>query len=217
MKHQNNMKYSNGLFLKIISLSVFLLVINIQSQTVLKINAPFTVIGIVNLAVEKPFGKNISLQAEGFISPWKSFHGKNLQIYMGTLEGRYYFNEIMKKWYVGTYGSIAAFDLQKWNYLTKQPVLDDVGNSQYLDDGSIRTAEMYQRGVAFVFGISGGYHFTVSENLGLDVFAGIGSVQSFYKGYIKENNERYDKAKNWNKSGEIIPTRAGLMITYILP
>lgn len=208
------MKYNIQLFVKIVYLTIFSLFIKTNAQTSVKINAPFTVFGIINLAVEKSLTKNISLQAEGFISPWKSFHSKNLQIYMGTLEGRYYFDGVMKKWYIGAYGSIAAFDLQKWNYYSAQPVLDFAGNPQLLEDGSIRMAERYQRGLAFIFGISGGYHFTINEKLGLDVFAGIGSTQSIYKGYLKDNNERYDNATKWNKSGEVIPTRAGLMLTY---
>lgn len=180
----------------------------------MKVNIPFAALGIINLAVEKPINKKLSLQAEGLISPWKSFHGKNLKVYMGTLEGRYYFDEVMKKWYIGAYGSIAAFDLQKWNYYSAKPVLDALGNPELLGDGSARMTERYQRGIAFIFGISGGYHFTINTKLGLDVFVGIGNAQSIYRGYLKDNNERYDGAEKWNKSGEIIPTRGGLMLTY---
>lgn len=208
------MKYINRLFFKVTFLSVFLLFVNVKGQTTFKVNAPFAIFGMINLAIEKPLSKKISLQAEGFISPWKSFHGKNLQIYMGTLEGRYYFDEVLKKWYIGAYGSIAAFDLQKWNYYSAQPVLNEAGSPELLEDGNIRMTERYQRGLAFIFGVSGGYHFTINEKLGLDVFVGIGSTQSIYKGYLKDNNERYDNAKKWNKSGEVIPTRAGLMLTY---
>jgi hypothetical protein len=169
---------------------------------------------MINLAVEKSLNNKFSLQAEGFISPWKSFGGKNLQIYMGTLEGRYYFKEVMKGWYVGAYGSIAAYNLQKWNYLKATPVLNEDGTSQLLPDGNVRVTERYQKGLALIIGVSGGYHFIINEKLGLDVYAGIGTTQSIYRGYLKDNNERYDGAGKWNKSGEIIPTRGGLMFTY---
>ena len=194
----------------------FFLILNVNAQTELKVNAPFLPVGMINLAVEKSLNSKFSLQAEGFISPWKSFAGKNLQIYMGTLEGRYYFKEMMKGWYVGAYGSIAAYNLQKWNYLKAEPVLNDDGTPQLLADGTVRITERYQKGLALIMGISGGYHFTISEKLGLDVYAGIGTSQSIYRGYFKDNNQRYDKAANWNKSGEVIPTRGGLMLTYQL-
>lgn len=187
-----------------------------SAQTEVKINAPFIPIGIFNGAVEKAVTEKISVQAEVFVSPWKSFAGKNLQIYMGTLEGRYYFDEVMKKWYVGAYGSIALFNLQKWNYYNASTVPDENGNPQRLPDGSIRMTERFQKGVSFIFGISGGYHFEINSKLWLDVFAGIGTSQSIYKGYLKDNYERYDGAKKWNKSGEMIPTRVGVMFTYKL-
>lgn len=208
------MKYTMQLFSKMTFFTATSFFLKVNAQTEIKVNAPFLPLGMLNIAAEKSLNKNFSLQAEGFISPWKSFGGKNLQIYMGTLEGRYYFKEMMKGWYVGAYGSIAAYNLQKWNYLKATPVLNDDGNPQLLTDGSVRVTERYQKGLAIIIGISGGYHFIINEKLGLDVYAGIGSTQSIYKGYLKDNNERYDGAEKWNKSGEIIPTRGGLMLTY---
>ncbi len=210
------MMYTMRLFSKMTFTLAFFLILNVNAQTELKVNAPFLPVGMINLAVEKSLNSKFSLQAEGFISPWKSFAGKNLQIYMGTLEGRYYYKEMMKGWYVGAYGSIAAYNLQKWNYLKAEPVLNDDGTPQLLADGTVRITERYQKGLALIMGISGGYHFTISEKLGLDVYAGIGTSQSIYRGYFKDNNQRYDKAANWNKSGEVIPTRGGLMLTYQL-
>jgi hypothetical protein len=210
------MKYTMQLFSKMTFFAATSFFMKMSAQSEVKINAAFLPLGMINIAAEKSLSNNFSLQAEGFISPWKSFGGKNLQIYMGTLEGRYYFDKVMKKWYVGTYLSIAAFNLQKWNYWKEAAVVDKDGNVELLPDGSVRVTENYQKGLSFIAGISGGYHFTFSEKWGLDVYAGIGTVQSLYRGYYKDNNQRYDKATNWNKSGEIIPTRGGLMLTYIL-
>ncbi|CAD7811260.1 hypothetical protein CHRY9390_02327 [Chryseobacterium aquaeductus] len=210
------MKYTMQWFPKtmIAVFSFFLLKIN--AQTELKFNVLFLPLGTVNIAAEKSLSKKISLQAEAFVSPWKSFGGKNFQIYMGTLEGRYYFKEMMRGWYVGAYGSIAAYNLQKWNYFKAKPVFNEDGTPQLLPDGNIRTTERYQKGLAFIFGISGGYHFIINNKLGLDVYAGVGTTQSIYRGYFKDNDQRYDKADEWNKSGEFIPTRGGLMFTYKL-
>lgn len=186
----------------------------LSAQTELKVNTVFIPAGIYNIAIEKPVNSKISIQAEAFVSPWKSFLGKKLQMYIGTVEGRYYFKETGNKWYVGTYVSMAAFNLQKWNYWKKSTVLDENDNIQLLPDGSVRITERYQKGLSFIWGVSGGYHFILNEKWGLDVFAGVGFTQSLYKGYLKDTNERYDAATKWNKSGELIPTRAGLMLTY---
>lgn len=195
---------------------ILLLSTNLLAQTEIKINTPFVPLGIINIAAEKSVSKHISIQAEAFVSPWESFGGRNLQIYMGTLEGRYYFKEMMHGWYVGAYGSIAAFNLQKWNYYSPQPVFDKEGNTELLADGTVRLTERYQKGLAFIFGVSGGYHFKINDHLGLDAYMGVGTTQSIYKGYMKDNNQRYDGAEKWNRSGELIPTRGGLMITYRL-
>lgn len=210
------MKYTMQLFSKIILFTATpFLKVNAQ-KTEIKVNAPLLPLGMINIAAERSLNNKFSLQAEAFVSPWKSFGGKNLQLYMGTLEGRYYFKEVMKGWYVGAYGSIAAYNLQKWNYLNSVTVLNEDGSPQILADGSVRVTERYQKGLAFIIGISGGYHFIINEKLGLDVYAGVGTSQSIYKGYYKDNNERYDVVTEWNKSGEITPTRGGLMLTYRL-
>lgn len=52
----------------------------LSAQTELKVNTLFVPIGIYNIGIEKPINSKVSLQAETFISPWKSFLGKNLQI-----------------------------------------------------------------------------------------------------------------------------------------
>ncbi|MCJ8152375.1 DUF3575 domain-containing protein [Chryseobacterium sp. SSA4.19] len=219
MKNKVNLKYMKctmQLFSKITFFTIPFFFLKISAQAEIKVNAAFLPVGMFNIAAEKSLNKNFSLQAEGFISPWKSFAGKNLQIYMGTLEGRYYFKEMMKGWYIGAYGSIAAYNFQKWNYFKAEAVLNADGSPQLLADGKVRITERYQKGLTFIIGISGGYHFTVNEKLGLDIYAGIGNSQSIYKGYFKDNNQRYDGAEQWNKSGETLPTRGGVMITYKL-
>lgn len=211
------MKFTEKLLSKIFLIAVVFLLIKIKAQqTEIKLNAAFVPLTMLNIAVEKPLNKKFSIQAEGFISPWKSLYGKNMQFYMGTLEGRYYFDEVMKKWYIGAYGSVVAFNIQKWNYLKSAVVYDDNGNPELLVNGNVRVTERYQKGLALVFGLSGGYHFKINDQLGLDIYAGVGATQSLYKGYYKDNNERYDGAESWNKSGEVIPTRGGLMVTYKL-
>jgi hypothetical protein len=61
----------------------------------------FLPIGIFNLGIEKQISPKYTLQGDVFISPWKSFAGHELQFYSVSAEGRYYFKEAFKHWYIG--------------------------------------------------------------------------------------------------------------------
>lgn len=154
-------------------------------------------VGILNTGLEYQLSPKYTIQADVFISPWKSFSGYHAQVYMGTLEGRYYFKEAFKKWYIGVNAGSGVFDLTKLNY---------AGTNRY------------QRGFNFTFGAVAGYQFQWRENWNVDLFLGGGSIQSFYHGYenIPPNIFRYDGAEGWNRSGEFLPFRGGVMISYKL-
>lgn len=188
---------------------------SVYAQTEVKVNAVFAPVAIINAAVEKPVSDHFAIQGEVFISPWKSFAGRHLQLYLGTAEARYYFGAEHRKWFVGGYFSGGFFDMQKWNYLNKVPITDENGEQVYNSDGSPRITNVFQRGFALVFGIDAGYKFKISERINLEAFIGVGSVQGFYHGYLADTNERSETAENWNKSGEILPTRGGLMLSYV--
>ena len=85
----------------------------------IKGNALFAPIGMINIGYEHAFSQHWTGQADLFVSPWKSFAGRHLQIYMGHLETRYYFSKAMEKGYVGANIGMAVYDMQKliyWNY-----------------------------------------------------------------------------------------------------
>lgn len=181
----------------------------------LKINAVFLPVGMLNAGVELPVSPKWSIQGEVFISPWKSFTGRHLQVYMETLGARYYFKENHEKWFVGGYLSVAFFDLQKWNYWNAKQVFTEDMEPVYNEDGTPRITTLYQRGFNLIAGAEGGYKLRLNEHWALEAFLGIGSSQGFYHGYYQDDNTRYEHHKgHWNKSGEIIPTRGGIMIAY---
>lgn len=168
---------------------------NTDHAVYLKANALFLPIGVLNAGAEYQLGPKYTLQADFLASPWKSFAGNHAQIYMGHLEGRYYFSEVFKKWYIGANAGAGVFDVTKWNY---------------------RGTDKFQRGFTLMLGATAGYQLQLKENLNLDFFLGAGTVQSFYHGYedVPPNFIRYDKAKKWNKSGEFLPYRGGVMLSY---
>lgn len=161
----------------------------------IKGNALLLPVLITNIGLEYQLSPKYTLQADGLISPWKSFSGNHAQVYMGHLEGRYYFKEAFNKWYVGANAGFGVFDLTKWNYAD---------------------TNKFQRGFTFMLGATVGYQFQWKENWNIDLFLGGGSVQSQYHGYedVPPNWIRYDGAAGWNKSGEFLPYRGGIMIAY---
>ena len=170
-------------------------------------NALFIPLGILNVGVEKQLSAKYTLQGDVFVSPWKSFAGHELQFYSVSAEGRYYFNEAFKHWYVGANISVAAYRASKWNYWNNEV-------SQKDDGELIVNSNLYQKGYSVMLGITGGYQFQLSDRWNLDLYATVGTSQGFYKGYDRTTGRRYDSAEKFNKSGEIIPYRGGVMISY---
>ncbi|UWX60949.1 DUF3575 domain-containing protein [Chryseobacterium oranimense] len=180
-----------------------------EKKLYLKGNALLAPIGLINIGLEKQLSQKITLQGDVLVSPWKSFAGHEFQYYSASVEGRYYFNEAFSKWYIGANIAGSAFVLQKWNYWSDSPYINDK-NEVYV------SSNLYQKGVSFIVGITGGYQFKVSDRWNIDVYATVGTSQDFYKGYDRTTGQRYESAKKFNKSGEILPYRGGVMISYKL-
>ncbi|PQA91106.1 hypothetical protein B0A69_18690 [Chryseobacterium shigense] len=175
----------------------------------IKGNALLAPIGVINIGLEKQITSKITIQGDVLVSPWKSFAGHEFQYYSLSLEGRYYFNQAFTHWYVGANVAASAFVLQKWNYWNDNPYINDRNEV-------FTSSNLYQKGVSFILGVTGGYQFKVSDRLNIDVYATIGSSSDFYKGYDRTTGQRYESAQKYNKSGEILPYRGGVMISYKL-
>lgn len=184
---------------------------NSTKATYIKANSLFLPIGILNAGVEHQIKDKITLQTNVLISPWKSFAGKYMQIYLLGFEGRYYFKEAFDHWYLGVNLSGARFILQKYNYWGP-------GIAQYTPESPIyQAADLYQDGFAIMAGLTVGYQFQLSSRWNMDLFLTGGTSQGFYNGYHKILKIRYDDdGRRWNKSGEIIPYGGGVMISYKL-
>lgn len=203
---------------KFLILALFCAAGNFHSQqsttakTYLKANAVFLPVGMLNVAVEERLGHHTTIQPEIFISPWKSFFGKYMQFYTAGVDGRYYFSEAFKHWYLGANISFSRFILQKWNYWSSTPYQYEPTSPVYT------TSDLYQNGFSVMFGAVAGYQFQVNDKWNLDFYVGGGSAQSFYRGFHKELGVRYDTdpTRDYNRSGEWIPYRGGLMVSYKL-
>lgn len=198
----------------LITLSVGTLNLKAQEQEQVKSlyikgNAALAPIGILNVGIEKQLNKKFTLQGDILVSPWKSFAGHELQYYSLSVEGRYYFNEAFSHWYIGANIAASAYNIQKWNYWNDNISVSESGEV-YVN------SNLYQKGYSVIFGVTGGYQFQLSDRWNMDIYAAVGTSQDFYKGYDRTTGRRYDVAEKFNKSGEIIPYRGGIMISYKL-
>ncbi len=185
---------------------------NSEKKLYIKGNALFIPIGIVNAGLEYQLNQKFTMQGDILVSPWKSFAGHELQYYSLSLEGRYYFKEAFQGWYVGANIAASSFVLQKWNYWS-----DELYPSKNEEGVTFIKSNLYQKGYSVLFGATLGYQFKLSENWRMDVYGTVGSSQDFYKGYDRISGKRYDeKPDGYNRSGEILPYRGGIMISYRL-
>lgn len=175
----------------------------------IKGNAVFLPVGMLNTAAEFQISSKYTLQPEIFISPWKSFTGKYAQLYMAGLDGRYYFRQANQGWYIGANISFGRFIWQKWNYWSDSPF-------QFTENSPVyKSSDLYQDGFSFMIGAVGGYQFSIHKKWKMDVYLGGGNSQDFYRGYHKKLGIRYDDdGRKWNRSGEWIPYKGGVMISY---
>jgi len=176
---------------------VFLLFLQqaLFSQTYGKVNALSTLLTVPNIGIETSIGKKATFQLDVTASLWKSIDGKPFEFYIFIPEYRYHFKEKYNGFYIGGHIGATVFNFQKWNYLN---------------------TNLYQKGFGYVVGATLGYQKKINEKVVLDCFLGGGNSQGFYKGYNLDTNTRYDEASQWNKSGEFIPYRVGVMVSYRL-
>lgn len=178
---------------KLLLILLFLFSIHSQSQTYIKVNALTTLLAIPNVGIETSIGKKSTFQFDILASPWKSVNGKPKEFYTFIPEYRYHFHEKHKGFYVGAHIGFNIFNFQKWNYIN---------------------TDFYQKGYGYLIGATIGYQIKINDKFMLDCFLGGGNSQGFYKGYSISTGDRYDTAIGYNKSGEIIPYRGGVMVSY---
>ncbi|WP_367770168.1 DUF3575 domain-containing protein [Flavobacterium sp. WC2421] len=166
-----------------------------QSQTYIKANALTALIAVPNVGVETSIGKKSTLQIDALASFWKSINGLPYQIFTLTPEYRYHFKEKYNGFYAGA----------------------NVGGTVYkLSKGVHMGLGQYEKGFGYFMGATVGYETKINDKFMLDFFVGGGWHQGFYKGYFAATGERYETAQHYNKSGEWLPYRGGVMISYKL-
>ena len=178
---------------KFLLFTILFFSIHSQSQTYIKVNAITTLLTIPNVGIETNIGKKSTFQFDILASPWKSLKGRPAQFYTFIPEYRYHFHEKYNGFYVGAHLGATLFNFQKWNYLN---------------------TDKYEKGFGYIMGATIGFQTKINDRFLLDCFLGGGNQQGFYKGYYISTSERYDNALKYNKSGELLPYRGGVMVSY---
>lgn len=179
-------------FLSLLLLATFVT----NAQTYIKINGLSALVAVPQVGIETSIGSKSTFSVDVFASFWKSFDGKPMQAVMLTPEYRYHFKEKYNGFYAGAHAGPDIYKIQKWNYW---------GTNKY------------EEGLGYRIGATIGYQKKINNKFILDAFLGGGWHQGFYKGYYTDGTPgRYETAKHYNKSGEWLPYRGGIMISYQL-
>ena len=178
-------------------LIAFFLILSFLSnaQTYIKANVFTTLLTVPNVGFETSIGEKSTINVDVLTSLWKSVNGIPRQFLTFTPEYRYHFTGKYNGFYLGAHIGASIYNFQKWNYI----------NTDY-----------YEKGVGYFIGSTIGYQVKLNDKFMLDCFLGGGWHQGFYKGYEISTGNRYDKAVNFNKSGEWFPYRGGIMVSYKL-
>jgi hypothetical protein len=178
---------------KLLFFIVILISFQLQSQTFVKVNGLTALIAAPNIGLETTIGEKTTFQIDVLASFWESINGLPYKFVTITPEFRYHFNEKFNGFYAGAHIGASIYKLSKGVHIKLNE---------------------YEEGFGYMIGATVGYQKKVSDKVLLDFFLGGGSHQGFYKGYEKNSGERYDRAEKYNKSGEWLPYRGGIMLSY---
>ena len=202
--------YINCNMVKYLSSFLVLLSISLNGQTELKFNlasAPFLV---PNIGIEIQISNRLGYQLDTSASFYDNIEGSPFHMTQIFNELRFYPKNKKNKrsFFIGAHVGYGMYNIRLPRWIA------NLSGSEYKDEGS------YQYGRNTYFGITVGKKIPLkNERFGLEIFIGGGSSQSNYK-YYNKNEQRIfaitNYKRNFNKSGEELPYRGGLMLTYKL-
>ncbi|MEN9909574.1 MAG: hypothetical protein RLZZ540_2723 [Bacteroidota bacterium] len=165
------------------------------AQTYIKANALTALVVVPNIGIETSINKKTTFQTDMLASFWKSINGLPFKFVTVTTEFRHHFYGKYNGPFVGL----------------------NIGGSSYdVSKGSHAKLNEHEIGFGYMIGTSVGYEKKINDKLLLDFFVGGGWHQGYYRGYNILTGERYESVKNYNKSGEWLTYRGGIMISYKL-
>ena len=179
------------------------------AQTELKFNLATATLLVPNIGIEVKLSEKIGYQLDTSASFYDNIEGSPFHMTQIFNEFRFYPNKNQKRnFFIGAHVGYGMYNIRLPRWIA------NLSGSEYKEEGS------YQYGRNTYYGITIGKKIRLkNERFGLEVFIGGGSSQSNYK-YYNKNEQRIFAITNYkrkfNKSGEELPYRGGLMLTYKL-
>ena len=167
--------------------------ISVKKETYVKGNGATLLLAVPHIGIETTVGKKFSYQFDVMASFWNSIDGLPYKFGIATSELRYHFKKRFQGIYAGAHVAGTTFKIAK-NF-------------------RVRDFE-YQQGLGYMVGSTIGFQKKLKGKWMIDVFIGGGWHQGFYKGYHIDTGERLEGATKYNKSGEWLPYRGGVMLAY---
>lgn len=190
---------------KSLELLIFLISYLTFSQSEVKFNLASSLILVPNIGIELPINEKISYQLDTTASFWDSVDGSPYQFVQIFNELRFYTNPSKRDFFIGPHIGYGMFTVRNPKFLT------DIVDTAYKEEGS------YQSGRNTYYGLTVGKKFKLKNpRYGLELFLGFGSSQSNYKYYNGNEARDFENDKAFSKSGEELPYKGGLMLTYKL-
>ena len=202
--------YINCGMVKYLISFILLFSTTLNSQTELKFNlasAPFLV---PNIGIEVQISERFGYQLDTSASFYNNIEGSPFHMTQIFNEIRFYPKNKKKKrsFFLGAHVGYGMYNLRLPRWIA------NISGSEYKEEGS------YQYGRNAYYGITIGKKIPLkNEKFNLEIFVGGGSSQSNYKYYNKDEQRIFaitNYKRKFNKSGEELPYRGGLMLTYKL-
>ena len=193
-------------------LFVFLILFSatLSSQTELKFNLASATLLVPNIGIEVQISDKFGYQLDTSASFYNNIEGSPFHMTQIFNEIRFYPKNKKNKrnFFLGAHVGYGMYNIRLPRWIA------NLSGSEYKEEGS------YQYGRNAYYGITIGKKIPLkNEKFNLEIFVGGGSSQSNYKYYNKDEQRIFaitNYKRKFNKSGEELPYRGGLMLTYKL-
>ena len=189
---------------------LFLISPTLNSQTELKFNLASALVLVPNVGIEVQLSDRFGYQLDTSASFYDNIEGSPFHMTQIFNELRFYpkTKKNNRSFFIGAHVGYGMYNLRLPKWITT------IVDTEYKEEGS------YQYGRNAYYGITLGKKIPLkNERFNLEVFIGGGSSQSNYKYYNKDEQRIFaitNFKRKFNKSGEELPYRGGLMLTYKL-
>jgi len=187
--------------------SFVFLALKLYPQLEAKANVLTSLALIPNVGIEIQTGEKNSLQLDVLASFWNKLNNSKTPLHINQtfLEYRFYKKNDLSGFFYAPHVGYGMFTLNKPDFAV---IYDFYETLSYTND-------TYHSGRVAFYGITIGFKKRLNNRLSIEAFVGGGYSMSNYKLYRED--VRIDQRDNWrtfNRSGEFVAYRGGLMISY---